>query len=80
MCWGRARVCCGVLARFGITLAQTLEGNRATAGLTLPGEPACAKSLHPLTAPAVSPETICLWKTSTSRNKGAVIDTAAAIA
>ena len=35
---------------------------------------------HPFTAPCVSPPTRWRWKTRTSRNSGAVIDTAAAIA
>ncbi len=33
---------------------------------------------HPFTAPAVSPDTICRWKNTISRNSGAVADTTAA--
>ena len=46
--------------------------------------PKSAKGLlrrfQPLTAPAVKPLTICLWKINTRKNNGAVIDTAAATA
>ena len=36
--------------------------------------------IHPFTAPAVSPLTICFWNTMTRKNSGAVIETAAATA
>lgn len=42
--------------------------------------PVAFHSSHPLTAPAVRPLTIWRWKIITSRNSGAVMDTAAAIA
>ncbi|KAJ02433.1 hypothetical protein PM02_14610 [Sulfitobacter mediterraneus] len=40
----------------------------------------CLAAHQPFTAPAVRPLTIWRWKTITSRNSGAVIDTAAATA